>query len=275
FHVEKIRGEKDEEEADQQSGDAANDVRAVARHPSRQLAHQRHDQPLRRELRGIERWREALDPQQPMAEVELRQDLLRLAALHVLDERVRLLDDQQPDDGHRDDEQKGDGQEHHARRGRRAPVQALAHAREPSEGDGDDDGAEDDGGEKRPDDLQRSVQNGEGDDAEEDDAGEPPGAARRCDGRFAHTAISPRRAASTTASVRVTAPSFPRIPLTWNLTVWSVTPRREAISLLVMPPARSCSTSRSRRVSGAIMATAGRARRSSAWAKASSMTSSD
>ena len=62
FHVEKIRGEKDEEEADQQSGDAANDVRAVARHPSRHLAHQWHDQPLRRELRGIERRREALDP---------------------------------------------------------------------------------------------------------------------------------------------------------------------------------------------------------------------
>ena len=40
-----------------------------------------------------------------------------------------------------------------------------------------------------------------------------------------------------TASVRLAAPSFPMMEATWNFTVWSEMPRREAISLFEYPSA--------------------------------------
>src|ERR1700738_2345609 len=60
----------------------------------------------------------------------------------------------------------------------------------------------------------------------------------------------PRRMPRATASVRVAAPSLPRMAATWNLAVWSEILRRAAISLLARPAASIWRTSRSRRVSG-------------------------
>jgi len=54
--------------------------------------------------------------------------------------------------------------------------------------------------------------------------------------------IRPRRIASTTASVRVDAPSFIITPLTWNFAVWSLMPRRSAISLFDRPSLSSWTT---------------------------------
>src|SRR5439155_18512639 len=101
---------------------------------------------------------------------------------------------------------------------KRAFLHTRADASEETERHRDDDGAEQDCGHERPDDLQRGVEDGQSDDAEKDDTGQAPLARRNprssvVDFRLAHpryTAIKPRRAASTTASVRVTAPSLPR-----------------------------------------------------------------
>ena len=52
-----------------------------------------------------------------------------------------------------------------------------------------------------------------------------------------------------TASVRVEAPSFPKMEATWNFTVCSEIDKRPAISLLPSPAEIIWSTSRSRGVS--------------------------
>src|SRR5205814_10302812 len=54
--------------------------------------------------------------------------------------------------------------------------------------------------------------------------------------------------ATVTASVRLPTPSLASIEETWNLTVRSSMTSAAAISLLVLPCASSCSTSRSRSV---------------------------
>src|SRR5690606_32722324 len=64
--------------------------------------------------------------------------------------------------------------------------------------------------------------------------------------------IRPSRVARTTASVRLCAPSLPRIALTWYLTVCSVMPSAWAMPLLGSPSARSWSTSSSRGVRSSV-----------------------
>src|SRR4051812_16123414 len=44
-----------------------------------------------------------------------------------------------------------------------------------------------------------------------------------------HSTTNPNRTACTTASLRLWTPSLPRRALTWNLTVWSLMPRRWAM----------------------------------------------
>ena len=55
-----------------------------------------------------------------------------------------------------------------------------------------------------------------------------------------------------TASVRLPAPTFPRIDATWNLAVCSEMASRAAISLFASPLASICSTSLSRGVSDSV-----------------------
>src|SRR5215467_3532323 len=67
----------------------------------------------------------------------------------------------------------------------------------------------------------------------------------------------PRRIASDTASVRLSAPSFARMEATWNLAVCSDMASRKAISLLARPAASICKTSCSRGVKDSVNSSAG------------------
>ena len=82
--------------------------------------------------------------------------------------------------------------EHDGRGGDIASFQLDAHAAKSWERQRDEDRAENDGGEKRPEDEKRRVKNRDREEAEEDDAGKPPLTTAQRLGRrcvFAHARI--------------------------------------------------------------------------------------
>src|SRR5436305_1206248 len=172
--VEEVHRQQHEAEADDEAGQAADDRRAMPRHPSRQLAHNREDEALRTDAGRIEAGDEAAQEFEVMGEVEARQEDLRLAALHPLDEPVRLLHEEYGEEEEREGHDEGDADEHDDGGQAGAPAHPRPDADVGREGKGDEDGADEDRAQEWPDDPRRGPEHEEGDEAEEDDAGEPP-----------------------------------------------------------------------------------------------------
>ena len=146
----------------------------MTRDPARDLLHDRQQKVLRTQCRGIKPGNPPSQERQSVAEIEPREKLPRLARLQTGNEVVGLVYERDGHEEQRNHQEKGDADEHEDRRHpgavSHASQKALIHRKRQR----DQNRAQKDRSDERPDDAKRRPQNGERDECEEEDAGQPP-----------------------------------------------------------------------------------------------------
>ena len=174
FDIEKIRRQKHEKKCDQQPRDPAHNCGAMPRDPAGNLLQDRQEQPLRAHCPGIESRNPSTEKRQSIRQIEPRKKLLRSARLHVLNQPVRFMDQRDGDQKERNHEEKRDAEKHDRRSEPRAIVHSRAQTNVKRMCQCHQNRAQENGSDERPDDAKRRPENDERDEAEENDAGEPP-----------------------------------------------------------------------------------------------------